>query len=35
MKITNGNFIEINYVELSKELEILLRNDKILTSANI
>ncbi|CAD8180491.1 unnamed protein product [Paramecium octaurelia] len=35
MKATNGRFAEINFVELSNELDILLANDYILTSANI
>lgn len=35
MKVTDGKFVEINYAELNKELDILLENDKILTTANI
>ncbi|CAD8199377.1 unnamed protein product [Paramecium pentaurelia] len=35
MKVTDGKFAQLNYVELSKELDILLVNDKLLTTANI
>ncbi|CAD8178454.1 unnamed protein product [Paramecium pentaurelia] len=35
MKSTGGRYVQINYAELSNELDILLLTDKILTSAQI